>query len=398
MATQLTECPRARDYFPWRSPELRADPYPFYARALSEAPVTVDDDGTFVLTKHEDLMHYGRLPSVRIRPEWARAGDWDFLLDMAVGHDEPRHTQLRRLTAPWFTPKRVREWLKITEEVTDEILDRVGDDGIIDGSDLAVEATHLTVCRVLQVAEDDIANVRRYMREAMPVLSAVPGPEEFAACAQAHEYLRKRSADLIQHARANTSGGLLQALLGAEARGELSPAETHATFLFIYFVGHMDASYLTSRGLQLFAERPDLFETFRSTPEVHEAMVTELARLDAPEPVITRATTEDLVIRGVEIPAGSVLRLLLGAANHDPDVFTDPDEYDFRRPSQQSRHLTFSFGTHSCQGRLLAEAEIRVIWERVALRYSRIELVDKPELMTTDASRHYLTLPLRLVR
>lgn len=398
MTAQLTECPRARDYFPWKSPELRANPYPFYARALAEAPVSIDDDGTFVLTKHEDLMRYGRLPSVVIRPEWARAGAWDFLLDMALGHDEPRHTQLRRLTSPWFTPKRIREWLKITEEVTDEILDRVGDDDIIDGSDLAVEATHLTVCRILQVPEDDIANVRRNMREAMPVLSAVPGPEEFAACARAHEYLRSRSADLIEQGRTRPGDGLLRVLLDAEDRGELTPAETHATFLFFYFVGHMDASYLTSRGLHLFAERPDLFDTFRSTPDVHEAMVTELARYDAPEPVITRATTEDLVIRGVEIPAGSVLRLLLGAANHDPDVFSDPDAFDFRRPPEQSRHLTFSLGTHSCQGRLLAEAEIRVIWERVALRYSRIEVVTPPEMMNTDASRHYLSLPLRLVR
>lgn len=398
MTTQIAECPKARDYFPWRDPALRENPYPFYARALAEAPVTIDDDGTFVLTKYEDLMQYGRLPSVVIRPEWEKAGAWRVLLDMAIGHDEPHHTRLRRLTASWFTPKRVRDWVTITEEVTDEILDRLEGQTTIDGSDLAVEATHRTVCRVLQVPEDDIDNVRRFMRQAMPILSALPDQADIDACADAHQYLQARTAYLIEHARANPGDGLVHALIAFEDEGEITPAETLATLLFFYFVGHMDASYLISSGLRLFADQPELFTTFRSNPEVRESMVVELARFDAPEPVVTRVTTEDLTIRGVHIPAGSVLRLLLGAANWDPDVFDHPDVFDFQRPPAQSRNLTFSFGSHSCQGRLLAEAEIRVVWERIAHRYSAIEAAGSPEMTVTDASRHYLTLPLRFIR
>lgn len=397
MTAQITECPRARDYFPWKDPSLRENPYPFYARALAEAPVTIDEDGTYVLTKYEDLMRYGRMSSVVIRSEWERAGAWSILLDMAIGHDEPHHTRLRRLTAPWFTPKRVQEWIKITEEVTEEILDRIGDDGLVDGSDLAVEATHRTICRVLQVPEDDIDNVRRFMRQAMPILSAEPEPEDVEACEEAHQYLQGRTAELIEYARANPGDGLVHALLDIEDRGETTAAETFGTLLFFYFVGHMDASYLISSGLRLFAERPEVFETFRSTPEVREAMVVELARYDAPEPVITRATTEDMEIRGVTIPARSVLRLLLGAANRDPDVYSNPDEFDFRRPPAEARNMTFSFGTHSCQGRLLAEAEIRVVWERIGQRFSRIEKAGEVEMTNTDASRHFIRLPLRFV-
>ncbi|CQD23252.1 hypothetical protein BN970_05721 [Mycolicibacterium conceptionense] len=62
------DCPRTEDYLPWQDEQLRVDPYPFYARALREAPVSIDWDGAYVLTKYEDLMHYGRLPSVVIEP------------------------------------------------------------------------------------------------------------------------------------------------------------------------------------------------------------------------------------------------------------------------------------------------------------------------------------------
>jgi len=177
----------------------------------------------------------------------------------------------------------------------------------------------------------------------------------------------------------------------------MTAAELHATTLFIYFVGHMDASYLICSGLHMFTRRPDLFDEFRANPSVRDAMVTELVRFDAPEPVVTRTTTEDLVIRGVPVPAGSTLRLMLGAANHDPEVFDKPDEFDYTRPPEQTRNLTFSLGAHACQGRLLAEAEVRVVWERIAARYSRIELAATPTIKNTDASRHYHTLPLRLV-
>lgn len=393
-----TDCPRAADYFPWKDPALREDPYPFYARAQAEAPVTRDEDGTIVLTKYEDLMHYGRLPSVVIRPEWGKAGAWSILMDMALGHDEPEHTRLRRLTSKWLTPKQIRDWVKITASITDEILDRVGDDGLVDGSDLAVEATHRTICRVLQVPEDEIDNVRRYMRQTMPVLSAVPDAADFEECERAHRYLQSRTADLIEHARAHPNDGLLSYLLDLQDTGEMSEEEVFATALFFYFVGHMDASYLISSGLHLFTRRPDVYDVFRADPESRQAILSELVRFDAPEPVVTRATTEDLVIRGVHVPAGSSLRLLLGAANRDPEVYDNPHEFVYTRPPEQSRNLTFSFGTHTCQGRLLAEAEIRVVWERIAARYSRIELESPPLMKNTDASRHYWTLPLRLHR
>ncbi|KAA9165521.1 cytochrome P450 [Amycolatopsis acidicola] len=394
-----TDCPEATEYLPWTDPRFRADPYPFYARALAEAPVLRDDfDGSYVLTKYEDLMHYGRLPSVRIAPEWEKAGAWRVLRDMALGNDEPAHTRLRRQTNKWFTPKRVREWAAVTADIADRVLDRIGPDGLVDGSALAVEVAHRVVCEVMQVEADGVEEVRATMRRAMLILSARPTPEDHADAELAMREMLRGSAALLDYKRANPGDGLLDSLLAAQDRGEMSASEVLMTTLFFYVVGHMDAGYLMASGLHLFTRRPELFERFRADPGVREAMVIELARYDAPEPVITRTTTEDLVIRGVHVPAGRSLRLMTGAANHDPDVFDNPDEFDFTRPPEQSRNLTFSFGNHGCQGRLLAEAEIRVVWERIAARYSRIELAAEPVLRNTDASRHYYELPLRLHR
>ncbi|OBJ95461.1 cytochrome [Mycolicibacterium fortuitum] len=397
-ADPAPDCPRTEDYLPWQDEQLRVDPYPFYARALREAPVSIDWDGAYVLTKYEDLMNYGRLPSVVIEPEWAETGAWAILSDMALGRDEPDHTRLKRMTGKWLTPKKIKEWLKLTEEVTDELLDEIGEDGRVDGSDLAVEVAHRTICRVMQVPEDGAQELRREMRNAMFVLSSARDQSDRDQSVEAHKYMQGRVRQCIEYKRAHPSDGLLDDLLRLQDTGEMSEAEAFATAVFFYTVGHMDASYLMCSGLQLFTERPEIFDAFRSNPDVRDAIVTELVRYDAPEPVITRSTTEDLTIRGIHVPAGSRLRLMLGAANHDPDVYDNPDEFDYTRPPEQSRSMTFSFGTHTCQGKLLAQGEIRVLWERIAARYSRIELAGEPTLKNTDASRHYYTLPLRLVR
>lgn len=396
-SSRLRDCPRTADYLPWENEQLREDPYPFYARALAEAPVSLDWDGAYVLTKYEDLMTYGRLPSVVIEPAWAEAGAWGILKDTALGRDEPDHTRLKRATGKWLTPKRTKQWLRYTEEISDELLDDVGDDGLIDGSDLAAEVAHRTICRVMQIPEDGIEDLRREMRNAMFVLSSARSQSDRDQSVEAHAYMQRELVKHIEYKRANPGDGLLDDILRMQDCGELSRDEAFAIALFFFTVGHMDASYLMSSGLHLFTKRPEIFDVFRADPDARDAIVNELVRYDAPEPVIVRYATEELTIRGVHIPAGSWLRLMLGAANHDPDIYDNPDEFDYTRPPEQSRNMTFAFGSHTCQGKLLALGEIRVLWEKIGARYSRVELASEPVIKNTDASRHYYTLPLRLV-
>lgn len=81
-----------------------------------------------------------------------------------------------------------------------------------------------------------------------------------------------------------------------------------------------------------------------------------------------RATTRDVEIGGVMIPAGSVVTLRWGSANRDDRVFDDPDRFDLEREDVH-QHVGFGFGTHYCLGAPLARREIihglRVLVDRV---------------------------------
>ncbi|WUR86642.1 cytochrome P450 [Streptomyces phaeochromogenes] len=135
---------------------------------------------------------------------------------------------------------------------------------------------------------------------------------------------------------------------------------------------------------------------FGQRPEIRDAFINELARLNPVELIITRFPNEDIEIQGVQIPAGSCIKYPIGAANRDPAVFENPDEFDYNRPPDASRNLTFGLGTHACAGQLLARAETSVILGLVAERYSSLELVGEPSEVRTDRLVAFDKLPVRL--
>ena len=65
---------------------------------------------------------------------------------------------------------------------------------------------------------------------------------------------------------------------------------------------------------------------------------------------------------------------MLSGANHDPQVFDDPDVLDFRRG--QGSHLAFGIGVHYCLGATLARLEAGIVIPRILQRFPSIALAD----------------------
>ena len=198
--------------------------------------------------------------------------------------------------------------------------------------------------------------------------------------------------------RTAPSDGLAAALLDAQRRGEISEGEMLATVTLLYCLGHMDAGYIVAAGLNLLAELPDVYDEFRNNPSARDAIINEIIRYDPAELSVYRTNTEDLVIGSVNIPAGSSIRYLIGAANRDPDVYNSPQMFDHHRPAEQSRNMSFGLGVHGCIGQAFSRAQARTIFEVVAERFSKIALVEPVVMANNDFSRHFKKLSLRLTR
>lgn len=386
----------AYEYYPWDDPEFERDPNPWYARAQAEVPVLLDDTGAYVVSRYDDVMEFGPMPCMSVEPGWDAAGPWSVASSTIIGRDAPDHTRLRRQTTKWFAPKAVREWVAATASVTNEVLDEM-QGGTLDGwLDLAVIPTHRTMCRVLQVEDDEAIEVMAEMADTMPMLSARPRPGTWEMAADGFEKLAKRVDAIIEARSARPANGLTNALMDAVREGTMTSQEMRATALMLYSLGHMDVGYLVAAGLRIFAELPDVYAAFRENEEARDAIINEVVRYDPPELSFYRTTLEDVTIRGVQIPAGSRIRFMMGAANRDPEFFEDPHVFNFRRPQDRSKNLSFGLGPHTCAGQGYARTQARVIFETVASRFKSIELAGLFETDNTDFSRHFTKLPLYL--
>ena len=381
----------------WDDPEFELDPYPYYEVLQREAPVSVDETGAYLITKFDDVVEFGGDPRMSVEPGWDRAGPWAIASHTVIGRDDPDHARLRRQTNRWFAPKLVKDWVATTRAVTIELLDGLVGDQIDGWHDLSVVPTHRTMCRVLQVPDRDSDQIKVAMERSMPMLSARPRPGTVEMAQESFDFLAKSADEFLAKARARPGDSLVHALIEAQSRGEMSEAELRATVLVLYGLGHMDVGYIIASGLVVFAERPEVFQLFRTDPEMRYAIINEIVRLDPPELSFYRTTLEPVQIRGVDIPAGATVRFMIGAANRDSDVFPNPHDFDPRRPGEQSRHLSFGTGPHSCVGQVISRAEAMTVFEVLAERYSRIELVEPVVMKNNDFSRHFQRLSLRLV-
>ena len=105
-------------------------------------------------------------------------------------------------------------------------------------------------------------------------------------------------------------------------------------------------------------QRPELLEAVRVDRQLLRPAIEESLRWMPTDPMFSRWVTADTELGGVEVPAGSVVHLAIGAANRDPARWDRPDEFDITRKLRPS--LGFGQGSHICLGMHVARAEMTV--------------------------------------
>ena len=108
---------------------------------------------------------------------------------------------------------------------------------------------------------------------------------------------------------------------------------------------------------------PDQLERLRADRGLLEPAVEEGLRWEQPLSAVTRLATRASELGRVAIPEGSFVHAAIGAANHDPARWDDPDRFDLGRVPQP--HVTFGGGAHFCIGVHLARMEMKAGLEAV---------------------------------
>ncbi|OBC12952.1 hypothetical protein A5784_31795 [Mycobacterium sp. 852013-50091_SCH5140682] len=384
------------ELLPVDDPAYRSNPYPYYARLHTEAPVYRHPYGFWAITRYEDVSRllFDRTMSVA----QIDFGPASLLHHSPLGADLPDHARLRKAMSRWFTARAVKQWQHTARtHLTDRLDSIASGGGTFDAVlDLAFPVTFRTICDILGIEPQDALAVRNATYTVGAGLSANPTEEEITGVEDAMGWFVTHCDEIIALKRDNPGDGLLDSFLDAESKGELSRDETTACLVLLFAVGHLDITYLIVHGLRRFSESPHVAQTYRTDPASRPGIIEELLRIDTPEQFVTRMTTQPTEVGGVTIPAGEILLLLIGAANVDPTVFPDPTTFDHTRDLSKSRHIAFGAGIHGCAGQILARAEADLVFSTIVEQFGGVHPNGDVEYAHTDFIRSIKRLPLRL--
>jgi cytochrome P450 len=162
--------------------------------------------------------------------------------------------------------------------------------------------------------------------------------------------------------------------------------------------GGESTTSLLGKAVRILAENPDLQDDLRRDPQRVTAFIEEALRLESPFRFLMRYAPEDTELAEVDIPGGTTVLLMWGAANRDPAAFENPDDVLLDRRAPR-RHVAFGRGIHHCVGAPLARLEARIVLTDLLARTGRFCLdTDRtPGWVNSLMVRRHEQLPVHLV-
>jgi cytochrome P450 len=366
------------------------DPYPLYDRLRAEGPVhRIGESGFYAvcewaaineaINRPEDFssnltatMTFSAEGTV-VPFEMDRLGGPTQILATA---DDPAHAAHRKMLVHHLAAKRIR----VLERFTAETFHRLWADGVGDGDiewmgALANRLPMMVIARLIGVPAQDVDQLVKWAYASTQLLDGLVDQEQLAAAGVAAMELGNYIHGHYGLAAADPQDDLLGALATACSAGGFDELTAQMMMVILFSAGGESTGSLLGNSMEILATRPDLQRHVRENPDLLGPFIEEALRYEPPFRGHYRHVVADTTLGGIDLPAGSRLLLLWGAANRDPAQFDAPHEFRLDRPGGKG-HITFGKGTHFCVGAALARLEARIVLGAALDRTSWVDAVD----------------------
>ena len=302
---------------------------------------------------------------------------------MMLNMDHPRHTRLRRILQPVFTPRSIQRLHESVRENAADIVD--GLDGEVDlVTAVSAELPLRVLAELLGVPQED-----RHLMFAWSNALLGEG-DSAAALGEMMAYGLATFADR----RAEPRDDVVSRIVNAEVDGErLTDDELQMFWLLLVIAGN-ETTRNAFTGSVLALHEHDRWGWLAEHPEHDATAVEELLRYVSPVHQFRRTATQDTVLGGQEVKAGDKVVIWFSAANRDPEVFDDPHGLDLTR--DPNPHVAFGIGPHFCLGAHLARLELAELLRRLLDRAPGLTVTGPPTRVANNFINGVAHLPVRL--
>ena len=367
------------------------NPHPYYAALREHDPVYEMPGGGVFLTRHADLdrvykdrQTFSSDKRVEFYPKFGDSLLYQHHTTSLVFNDAPLHTRVRRAIAGALAPRAIAGMDVVVRQLVDRLVD---DLAARQQADKPIDAVaHFAQNIPIEVIGNLLA-IPRAEREPLrdwslailgalePEISQRQFDEGETAVREFLGYLealvaRRRTEDL--EAAGDIMARLIRETGEAGEDANLLPHELLQNCIFILNAGHETTTNLICSGIFLLAQRPRIVAQLAENPELWPAAIEEILRMESPNQLGNRRAVANFELGGRRWPAGTLITLGMGAANRDPAMFDQPDEFRLDRGDNQ--HLAFAGGVHVCAGNSIARIEGQIALASLFRRWPGLQV------------------------
>jgi len=312
-----------------------------------------------------------------------------------IAMDPPKHDEQRKAVSPIVAPSNLAKLEGTIRERVGRVLDGLPVGEEFDWvNTVSIELTTQMLATLFDFPFED----RRKLTRWSDVTTAEPGSgivdsweqrtAEIMECAECFQ-------ELWNERLKNPGMDLVSMLAHSPATHDMTPQNYLGNVLLLIVGGNDTTRNSMTGGVLALHENPAEFEKLKANPRLIDSMVPEIIRWQTPLAHMRRTALTDAVVGGKTIRKGDKVVMWYVSGNRDEDAIARPDDFiiDRERPRQ---HLSFGFGVHRCVGNRLAEMQLKILWEEILKRFSRIEVMAEPTRVRSNFVRGYAQMPVRL--
>lgn len=353
--------------------EFQRNPLETLRRLREETPVFYSPRyDYFGITRHEDITRalldtdtfsQGELGSATVPEKYTDRIPQHFFAKSLTGSDPPQHTRYRKVAQPLLSMRNVAYLEEPLRKLANELIDDFINDESADlvaqyfvrmtlGAMLSLMGLpNSEFDRMLRLAHDWILMIQQQILD-------MTGDELW----KFHAETRDRFRQTIQQRRANPGDDFVSKLTLArdDDGAPLYDDQQIATLMSELILGGTDTASNNMALSMINIDRDDALRAKAlANPALFADIFEETLRFIGPITGVWKRAERDVEVRGVKIPKGARVWMLLLAGSNDPRVYDKPEEFCPHR-DRLSSHLGFGWGRHLCIGAPLARLEGRI--------------------------------------
>ncbi|MFH8698504.1 cytochrome P450 [Streptomyces chartreusis] len=390
-------CPALPDGFDFTDPDVlhHRVPLPEFAELRRAEPVRwipqsanaagFQDEGYWAVTRHADVKYVSTHPElfsstlntaiIRFNEHIERdAIDAQRLI--LLNMDPPEHTRVRQIVQRVFTPRAIRaleERLRTRAlNIAANAREHAGPFDFV--TEVACELPLQAIAELIGIPQDDRAKIFDWSNKMISYDDPEYAITEEVGAESATELIAY-AMNMAADRKACPAKDIVTTLVAAEDEGNLGSDEFGFFVLMLAVAGNETTRNAITHGMHAFLTHPEQWELYKR--ERPETAAEEIVRWATPVVSFQRTATQDTDLGGKRIKKGDRVGIFYASANHDPEVFENPDTFDITR--DPNPHLGFGGGgPHYCLGKSLAVLEIDLIFNAVADAMPDLRLVGDP--------------------